>query len=241
MTRPNRLLLPLCCLALAGCDGGWSLKEFTNRSLVFLVTDADAPAYQAVLDYDTSAKGCGHLGGTRVTQDGAELKMTARGGAADAGDGACPRPYWTMTAGGAAAQYVTVKLEDGSLTANAVMENLFAKRSVLLKSAASGRMSDLVQFDFQPASDTMDELEVSFLADGAGELEKVIWYNTFSGQAQWEKNTVKVPIPARQSAAVGKVRFVAQPRALAFACDNLASCKTDGLKVSGQFPFTVLP
>lgn len=230
----------MCCLVLAGCDGGWTLKEFTGRSLVFLVTDPKVPAFQAVLDYDITAKGCGSLGGARATQEGAELKTTGRGGAADAAD-ACPRPYWNMPQGDAAAAYTTVKLEDSSLTAQAVMQNLFASRSVALKSTATGKVGDLVQFDFLPVTDTMEELEVSFLADGAAEIDKVLWYSTFSGQAQWEKNTVKVAIPARQSVAVGKVRFVAQPKAAAFACDNLASCKTSGLEVAGQFPFTVTP
>jgi hypothetical protein len=230
----------MCCLVLAACDAGWTLKEFTGRSLVFLVTDPKLPAFQVVLDYDITAKGCGSIGGTRATQESAELKLSGRGGAADATD-ACPRPYWNLAQGDAAAPYTTVKLTDSSLTAQAVMQNLFASRSVLLKSTATGRVGDLVQFDFQPVTDSMEALEVSFLADGATEIDKVIWYNAVSGQAQWEKNTVKVAIPARQSAAVGRVRFVAQPKAAAFACDNLASCKTDGLEVSGQFPFTVTP
>ncbi|MHB8872642.1 MAG: hypothetical protein ACYC8T_03050 [Myxococcaceae bacterium] len=235
-------MIPLCCLALAACDGGWSLKDFAGKSLVLHATDPAAPAYDLVLEYDsTTAKGCGRIGGASATQDGATLTLGASGHATDGGDVGCAMPWWKMNRGVASEPYTTLKLEDGSEKDQLVLRNLFAARAVTLKSAASGKVGDVVTFEFLPDTDSMAETEISFLAAGAVASDKVIWLDPFNGQATLEKNTVKVVLPARQSPATGKVTFTGIPKPAVFACEGFTACRTEGLRLTGEFAFTVTP
>ncbi len=228
-------------VGLLGCDSGWTLSQFTSRSVSLVATDVSVPAYDLMLEYDVQAKGCARIGGVRATQDGQGLNASERGGPGpDAADD-CPFPRWPLLRGAADSTYTTLKLEDGTGKIQAVFRSLFAKRSVALTSAPTGRVGDSVDVELQPITDTASDIEASFLANGAAAVDKVVWFNATSGQASFEGNKVHVTIPARQSPATGKLTVAATLQPEVFACEGADKCRTQALVVSVESAFTVTP